>query len=160
MSAHIEVAVTGIEPRTVAYKGVKGSFKKVPQTIGEVVGWIMQRRLSMSGPPVGVYFGDPRQVAEEELVWEIQWPVSGNPAPAEPDEQGVGVKHVEPYDAAVTVFEGPYEQVGAVYDALVQWAEENGYEFAGPPEEVYLNDPSAEPGQEPLTEIRFPVTKR
>ena len=160
MSSHIQVTVKGIEPRTVAYKWVKGSFTRVPETIGEIVGWIMQRGLSMSGPPVAVYFNDPRHVAEEELTWEIQWPLSGDVAPAEPDEQGIGVKHVEPYDAAATVFEGPYDQVAPVYDALTQWVMENGYEFAGPPEEVYLNDPNAEPRQEPLTEIRFPVTKK
>ena len=160
MPSHTDFVVKEIEPRTVAYKGVKGSFTKVPDTIGEVVGWITQRGLSMSGPPVAVYFDDPRHVPEEELAWEIQWPVSGDPARAEPDEQGIGIRRVDAYDAAVTLFVGPYEQVGPVYDALIEWVTENGYRVAGPPEEVYLNDPNADPRQEPLTEIRLPVTKK
>jgi effector-binding domain-containing protein len=36
---------------------------------------------------------------------------------------------------------------------------ENGYEIAGPPEEVYLNDPNVTPRDEILTEVRFPVKK-
>ena len=159
MSSHFEVAVKTIEPRTVAYKGVKGSFKLIPGTIGEVVGWVLQRGLSLAGPPVGVYFNDPGQVAEDELVWEIQWPLGGDVAPAGPDEQGVGVKRVDSYDVAFVVFKGSYDQVGPVYEAIAQWIPEKGYEFTGAPEEVYLNDPNAVPKEEPLTEIRFPVRK-
>ncbi len=160
MSSQTEITVKTIEPRTVAYKGVKGSFKLIPGTIGEVVGWIMQRGLSMSGPPVGVYYNDPSQVAEEDLVWEIQWPLDGDVGTSEPDGQGVGVKRVESYEVAFTVHTGPYDQVGPVYAAIAEWIPENGYEFAGAPEEVYLNDPTAEPKEEPLTEIRFPVKKK
>ncbi len=160
MSSDLEAAVKTVEPRMVAYKGVKGSFTQVPGTIGEVVGWIMQRGLSMSGPPVGVYFNDPGQVAEEELVWEIQWPVAGDADPADPDEQGIGLKRVDSYDAAATVHRGPYESIGPIYGKLVQWIMGNGYDIAGAPEEVYLNDPTAEPKEEPLTEIRFPVVKK
>jgi len=160
MSSHMEVTVKKTEPRTVAYKGVKGSFKQVPGTIGEIVNWIMQRGLSMSGPPVGVYFNDPGQVAEEELLWEIQWPLDGDVDLREPDEQGVGVKLVESYEAASTVHRGPYENVGPVYGALVQWIMENGYDIAGAPEEAYLNDPNTVPQEEILTEVRFPVRKK
>ena len=34
---------------------------------------------------------------------------------------------------------------------------ENGYEIAGPAEEVYLNDPQSVPKEELLTEARFVV---
>ncbi len=160
MSLHIEVTVKKIEPRTVAYVGAKGPFSKIPETMGQVVGWIMQKGLPMSGPPVGVYFSNPGQVAEEELLWEIQWPLDGDLELREPDEQGVGVKLVESYEAAATVHKGPYENVGPVYGALVQWIMENGYEFSGAPEEAYLNDPQSVPQEEILTEVRFPVRKK
>jgi effector-binding domain-containing protein len=160
MSSYTEIAVKTVEARTVAYKGVKGSFQLIPGTIGEVVHWIMQKGLPLSGHPVGVYYNDPSQVAEEDMLWEIQWPLEGDAAPAEPDEQGVGVKRVESYQAAATVHTGPYDAVGPVYGAVAQWVMANGYEFAGAPEEAYLNDPNAEPKEEPRTEIRFPVTRK
>jgi effector-binding domain-containing protein len=160
MSSYTEIAVKTVEARTVAYKGVKGSFHLIPGTIGEVVHWIMQKGLPLSGHPVGVYYDDPREVGEDEMHWEIQWPLEGDVAPADPDEQGVGMKRVEPYQAAATVYTGPYEACGPVYEAMAQWITANGYEFAGAPEEAYLNDPNAEPKEEPRMEIRFPVMKK
>jgi effector-binding domain-containing protein len=110
--------------------------------------------------PLGVYFNSPEEVPEDELLWEIQWPLGGDVAPGEPDDRGFGVKHVEQYDAASTIYKGPYENMSGVYGALVPWIMENGYEIAGPAEEVYLNDPGSVPKEELLTEARFIVKKK
>lgn len=78
---------------------------------------------------------------------------------SEPDERGVGIKRVEPYEVASTMHKGAYDEVGETYGALVPWIMENGYEIAGPSEEVYLSDPQNTPPEEILTEVRFPVRK-
>ena len=160
MSSHVEVTVKRIEPRTVAYIGVKGPFSKVGETIGGLYGWIMEKGYTVAAGPLGVYFNSPEEVPADELIWEIQWPLGGEVAPGEPDDRGFGVKHVEQYDVASTIYKGPYENMSGVYGALVPWIMENGYEIAGPAEEVYLNDPGSVPKEELLTEARFIVKKK
>ena len=61
--------------------------------------------------------------------------------------------------AAIAVHAGPYDTLGATYDAMRRWLEGNGdYEANGGPWEIYLTDPSAEPDPAKwLTEIIFPL---
>jgi AraC family transcriptional regulator len=159
MSSHIEVTVKKTEPKTVAFVSGKGSFKKIGQTIGKLYGMIQERGYTLAGSPLGVYYSDPQQVPEEELLWEIQWPLGGEVAPVAADERGFGVKSVGAYEAASTVHKGPYDSLSKVYGDMVGWIMANGYEISGPPEEVYMNDPGTTPEEELLTEVRFPVKK-
>jgi len=160
MSSHIEVKVKRIEPRTVAYIGVKGPFSRIGETMGRLYHLVMGRGYAVAGMPLGVYFNSPQEVPEEELLWEIQFPVGGEVAPGGPDDDGLGVKRVEPYEVAATVHKGPYSELSKVYQDLVPWIMENGYEIAGPAEEVYMNDPQSVPKEEILTEVRFVVRKK
>ena len=159
MSSHIEVTVKKTEPMTVAFISKKGDYSQIGGSFGELYGWIAEKGCIPAGPPLGVYFNNPAEVPPEELLWELQSPVAGDVAPSGPDERGLGVKRVEGRMVASATHEGPYDQVGAVYDAVASWIMGNGYQFAGPPEEVYLSDPEKTPPEELLTEIRFPVTK-
>jgi effector-binding domain-containing protein len=159
MTSHLDVTVKKTEPRTVAFLSEKGSFQKIGQTIGKLFGLIQERGYAVAGAPIGVYFNDPKEVPEEELLWEIQFPVGDEMAAGESDESGLGVKRLEAYDVASNMHKGPYEGLGKVYEDMVVWMLENGYEIAGPPEEVYLNDPNVTPRDEILTEVRFPVKK-
>ena len=147
------------EAQVVAYIGWKGPFSQIPEAMGELMGWIGQKGYRPTGPISGVYFSDPQQVPPEELLWEIRCPVGGGVSPSEPDAQGVGVKRLEPVEVAATVHKGPYHEVGPTYGILMGWIAQNGYQVAGPPEEIYLNDPSATPPEELLTEIRTPVKR-
>jgi effector-binding domain-containing protein len=45
--------------------------------------------------------------------------------------------------------------VKVAYDALVQWAKENGFKASGISYEYYLNDPSSDTSIIPETEVRF-----
>ena len=160
MSPHMEVTVKTTEPRTVAYLAEKGSFKKIGGTIGRLFGLIQERGYSLGGPPLGVYYSDPQQVPEEELLWEIQWPLSGEVADSGPDEHGFSVRHVGTCEVASTVYKGPYDGLGKVYEEMAGWIIANDHDFAGPPEEVYVSDPTTTPREELLTEVRFPVRKK
>jgi len=156
----IEVTVKKTEPMTVVFISKKGPYSLINQAFGELYGWIGEKGCIPSGPPVGVYFNSPEQVPAEELLWELCSPIAGDVAPSSPDERGVGIKRVEGAEVASTIHKGPYEQIGPVYGALVGWIMENGYQIAGPSEEVYLSDPDKTPPAELLTEVRFPVQKR
>ena len=56
-----------------------------------------------------------------------------------------------------TLHIGSYDSMKPAYDALSEWAKRKSYEPAGIAYEYYLNDPNADPGIVPETEIRFPV---
>ena len=157
MTSHIEVTVKKTEPRTVAFLSDKGSFKKIGQTIVKLFGLMQERGYAVAGAPIGVYFNDPKVVPKEELLWEIQFPVSDEVSASDPDDSGLGVKRLEACNVASTMHKGPYEGLGKVYEDMAAWILENGYEISGPPEEVYLNDPNVTPKDELHTELRFPV---
>ncbi len=160
MSPNIEVQVKKTEPRTVAFVAMKGPYTQMGEAFGELLGWIAEKGFSPAGPPLGRFFNAPGQVADEELLWELQCPIGGEVSPSGPDERGVGVKRVEGAEVAATIHKGPFQEVGPTYGALVGWIMENGYEIAGPAEEVYLSEPGKAIPQEFLTEVRFPVMKR
>ncbi len=157
---NIEVTIKKTEPRTVAFVAMKGPYAKIPEAFPRLFGWIAEKGYIPAGPPMGVYFNAPGQVPDEELLWEIQCPIGGEVAPSGPDKQGLGVKRVEGAEVAATMYKGPFDQVGATFGALVSWIMENGYEIAGPAEEIYLSEPEKTPPEELLTEVRFPVRKR
>jgi DNA-binding transcriptional MerR regulator len=59
---------------------------------------------------------------------------------------------------AATVHQGPYDECGPAYKAIEEWIQSHGHVSAGPPREVYLNDPSTTPDPaDYLTEIQFPI---
>ena len=52
---------------------------------------------------------------------------------------------------------GPYEQIAPAYHTLTGWISEHGHEIAGPPREIYLNDPQTVAPEELLTRVEFPI---
>jgi len=52
---------------------------------------------------------------------------------------------------------GPYDRIGAAYDAVTAWMAERGLQHAGPPREFYLNDPQEAPPGELRTRVVVPV---
>jgi effector-binding domain-containing protein len=53
---------------------------------------------------------------------------------------------------------GPYDQLGAAYEALQQWMTANGHTPSGVAYEFYLNDPQSTPAVELQTDAMFPLT--
>jgi effector-binding domain-containing protein len=60
--------------------------------------------------------------------------------------------------AAECLHVGPYDQVGAAYDALQKWMEANRHTPSGVAYEFYLNDPQITPAAELQTQVVFPLT--
>ena len=151
--------IKGIEAQTVAYASCKGPYDQIGSVFEELFAWIGKKGYTPAGPPGGFYFNNPEQVAAEELLWELYCPLGGEVPIAEPGAEGIGVKKTEPREVAATIHKGPWEKAGEVYAHFVSWIEANGYEIAGPAEEVYLSDPKTPP-QEMLTEVRFAARKK
>lgn len=147
------------DPMSVAYINMHGPYQQIPLAMGMVYGWIGRKGLQPVGMPMGVYLTSPETVPEAEAVWEVWAPVGGDVEEAEPDDAGIGIKHIPAMTIASVVHKGPYESIAPTYDALAAWVAEQGYLMAGPPREAYLNDPGEVTPEEALTEVMFPVQR-
>jgi effector-binding domain-containing protein len=72
-------------------------------------------------------------------------------------DSDVYARELEGGSVATTLHRGPYEQIGPVYLGLQEWISEHGHVVAGPPHEIYLNDPQAVAPEELLTRIEYPI---
>ena len=159
MNSPINVKIKDISPMTVAFINVKGNFSQIPASFEKLYGWTAMKGYKPVGPAIAVFYTIPQEVSDEELRWELRSELAGNIAEVEPDSEGSGVKRLGAVKMATTIYKGPYENIEPVYIALNNWIATNGYEVTGPPEELYYNDPT-QTGEEPVTEIRFPIGKK
>jgi len=151
----MEIKEKRIEDVKVAYIPYRGSYDKIPVLMGEIVLWLMDKGLEMTGMVFGTYYNSPEDVSEEELQYEIGASFAGD---AE-QEGKVGIKDIPGHTVLAAMHKGPYTEVGPVIHALVDYAVKNGYDIVGPITEVYLNSPMEVPESELLTEVRLPVIK-
>jgi effector-binding domain-containing protein len=121
---------------------IAGSFAEAYAAIGGAAG----------GPPFVIYEGIPHE--DDPFEIEICAPVA---APVEAP-QGWQARTLPAGLFASTVHVGPYDSVGATYDALAAWVAASGLVVAGPPREVYLSPPSVPPA-EIRTVVEFPVSR-
>ena len=152
----MEIVEKKLGKRQVAYVTYKGSYEEVPVLMGEIVGFIMAKGLSIMGPPFGVYFNSPQEVPVEELMYEVGMPFAGEAA----EEGRVKIKTMQEQLVLSTIYKGPYSECGMAFGALAEYAYKNGYEIIGPPMETYISDPNETPESELLTEMCFPVVKK
>jgi len=140
----------------VAYIPYTGPFEVLPQLLGEVVQWVMNKNLQMTGMPFALYYNSPLEVPPDELKWETGIPFIG-----EAKEEGrIKIKKIPSQLVVSAIHKGPYDQVALVYAAIMEHAFKNNFEIAGPSMELYLNDPREVGESETLTEIQQPVYKK
>lgn len=84
---------------------------------------------------------------------ELCFPVAG---PVEGDGE-VQVRHLPGSDVATTMHRGRYSEITPAYHALSTWMDERGHVVAGPPREIYLNDPREVGEADQLTQVQWPV---
>lgn len=152
----VEVAVKKIDSRKVAFIAKQGDYSQVGTTIGELFGWLNEKGIQPAGPPMGIYYDDPKKVPLEKCKWEVCVPVVGE---VEPDER-VQVKELPEMEVASLLHKGAYDKVGPSWGKLYGWIYRNKYTPAGPGMEVYLNSPDEVPEDSLLTEIQVPVKKK
>jgi effector-binding domain-containing protein len=142
-------------PRLIAATKRHTTLHRIGNDIGAGFGSLMQvlgqEGVSISGPPLIVY----QDVIDEETGGDIEICV-----PVDSDISGdsdVYGRELEGGTMATTVHRGPYEEIAPAYHTLTGWISEHGYEIAGPPREIYLNDPQTSPPGELLTRVEFPI---
>ena len=118
----------------------------------EAYGAIQAARATPEGPPFVIYHSMPE--TGRPLDIEICAPVNGTLDASAPWH----VASLPPGTFASRKHTGPYDSVGATYDALTTWIPAHGYVVAGPPREVYLSEPGTPP-QDIETIVEFPVLR-
>lgn len=156
----VETTVKKTLPMTVAFVVMKGSLSQINDAFGKMYTFVAEAGFIPAGPPSGIYFDALGQVSEKDLKWELRVPIAGICGPSGPDERGLGFKSLEEIEVASTIHRGPFSTIGDTYGSLTSWIADNGYQIAGPCEEVYLTEPGNTPPAEILTEVRFQVSKK
>ena len=72
----------------------------------------------------------------------------------------VRTKITQPTEVAFAVHRGSYSAVGETIQRLVQWIIANEYTIAGPPVNVFYNDPMITAEADLITEVQFPIIKQ
>jgi effector-binding domain-containing protein len=70
------VGVKHVPEHTVAVTMHKGSYDALPATYDSLMQWAAGQGYVLAGPPEEVYFSDPNEVAPEEYLTEIRFPVA------------------------------------------------------------------------------------
>lgn len=129
------------------------SLQMMPQVLGQAWGAIMQHAgrigAQPSGPPFVAYHNMDMQDLDLEIGFPFMQQLSG--------EGEVQAGEIPGGKAAECLHVGPYDQVGAAYEALQQWMGANGYTPSGVAYEFYLNDPQITPAAELQTQVVFPL---
>jgi effector-binding domain-containing protein len=53
----------------------RGPYAEIGPAYHTVSGWVADHGHELAGGPREVYLNDPRQVAEADLLTEVQWPI-------------------------------------------------------------------------------------
>ena len=117
---------------------------------GEVHGYIQQNGGARAGMPLAIYHSAPDTTVDLECAIPVSAPMTG----------AGRVRAGElPAGAAVTVTHvGPYDNLPQSWSALTAWMKTEGLQPSGPPWEVYVTDPGAEPDSSKWrTDIFFPI---
>lgn len=121
--------------------------------VGQAYGAIMEYAGQLGVQPSGVPFVAYYNMDLEDLDMEIGFPFEQKLA----GKGAIRAGEIPGGKAAVCLHVGPYDQLGAAYEALQKWIQANGYVPAGVAFEFYLNDPQATPPAELRTQLVFPL---
>ena len=150
-----DVQVVETTPQLVAATKVHTNVRRIGVDIGAGFGSLMmalgREGMAPSGAPLIVY----HDVIEEETDGDLEICVPVHAAIS--GDGDVYSRELEGGTMVTTVHHGPYEQIALAYHTLTGWISEHGHDVAGPPREIYLNDPQMVPPEDLLTRVEFPI---
>ena len=133
-----DVQVTSIEAVHAIVLPMKGSYMQHPDAIGRLTAYLSGKGVKPAGPLFGRYFSDP-SVGEENLVWEVGFPVAAEAKAEAPFE----TRDIPTASYAVHVHKGPMEEIGNAWGSLIGWVMSNGYQPVMPAVQIFKGDMSS-----------------
>ncbi len=148
-----EIAEKELAPQPALTYRTRVTMTTIADRIGAGFGVLMEHAaktgVQWAGPPFILY----PESCDDEYEIVICMPV----APGATGGGEVALEEIPGGRVAATTHVGPYPEVGKAYTALQKWMTDNGCRPAGPPREIYLNEPGVVPDAELLTEVDWPI---
>jgi effector-binding domain-containing protein len=151
-----QVTIKKVEPQLIAsIRDVLPTYGHLGQLYNELIPYVFSNGGKLAGPTIYICYD--AEYKEKDVDVEAGIPI----AKAINGSNRIKVYELPGMDeAACTVYQGPYENIGEAYTAIMAWTEENGYQITGPDRELYLTSPAdTQNPNEYVTEIQFPVKK-
>jgi effector-binding domain-containing protein len=149
-----EVTIKQVDAQRVAGYRLHTNLRKIADDIGTGFGTVVHG--VGSTPIVGAPFIVYHDVIDEQTDGDVEICVPVPPG-ATGDDGPVDWKDVPAATVASVVHRGPYDQIAPAYHTVSGWIQDHGHQVAGPPCEIYLNDPQQVTPEELLTEVQFPI---
>lgn len=131
----------------------RAAVGRLPQVLGPAWGQVMavagKSGAMPSDAPFVAYHNMEMQDLDLEIGFTFARPLDG--------EGDVRAGEIPAGKAVQCLHVGPYDQVGAAYEALEAWIAEHGLQHAGPAYEFYLNDPQEVPPDQLQTRVVLSV---
>ncbi|WP_106398790.1 MerR family transcriptional regulator [Actinocorallia populi] len=149
------ITVEVLPTRTVAsvrrHTDLAGTGAAVADGFGTLIGALTQAGRHPVDAPFLVFHDviDADNAGEIEVCIPIGAPIAAT--------SSVQVGEMAETTAAVTVHQGPHAGIAPAYHSLTGWITEQGHEIAGPPREIYLNDPAVTAEADLLTKVAWPI---
>ncbi len=128
----MEIKLKKTEEKQVAYIFYTGPVEDMGDLIGEIVEWMMAQNVEMTGPPYSAYYTSPAEVAPQDMQYEMGVPFVGKASEA----GKVKIKTIPVQKVISAIHKGPYNEVGPVYEILMNKVIEDGYQMIGAPVDI------------------------
>lgn len=153
-----EVIVKEVAAVPVAALTLRTSLAAIGADMGRGFGAVVGAIGTAGAEPAGTPFVVYHDVIDEQTAGDIEICIPVPAGTALPDGP-VRYREVPGGPVAATVHRGPYQEISPAYHVVTGWIEQQGVKPAGPPREVYLNDPQTVTPDELLTEVQFPLDR-
>jgi effector-binding domain-containing protein len=151
-----EIVIKKVEPIKVA--SIRGVVAKPPDQSmlwRELGAFLAQQHIRPMGPCLVLYHD------HKDRDWDIEVCEQVAEDVASTDRiQAYCLPSIE--TMACVIHDGPFVKIGAAYDAILNWLDENQYRIVGPGREVYIREAYPDGNQNDpntMTEIQYPVEK-
>ena len=147
-----------MENKTAIYIRLTGAYSELdfPSAYAKLWNFIKEHKLFSAGiEHLGIYYDDPKVTESSQLRSDVCLVVR---KPVQPQGE-IGVKEIPGGKYAVFSYQGPYSNLGILYDAIfAEWLPSSGCELRNLPVfEKYCNDPTRTAPEKLKTEIYLPV---
>ncbi len=153
----LEVSLKFFMPTKVAYLEQKWPREEIGKAIEKVSQILKEKKIKISGDAMALLHEDPATIDLPKALYEVCIPISGKIK----GQAEIKDKELDKAAFASVTHSGGPGKLPEAYQAILKWAEENGYQVAGPVREVYLGGIGKAGGVFPdaAVEILLPVRK-
>ena len=148
-----DVVLKQSEPFLAAsLRRILATYSDVGQLLGDLFARLAAQRIPITRPVQAIYHD--AEYREQDCDIEVLVPIRDR-APAGDAFQ---VREVYGGPMATAIHQGPYDEIGAVYTAIMIWVGQSQWRIQGPSREIYLRGMGdGIPPAEYVTEVQFPV---